>query len=1016
MRYIIFTILSLLQVYGFTQSTGDYQSKQSGNWSDIVNWQYFNGTNWVDATNYPSFNDGKITIKHNISYNISALEIDEVVINLGATLTVDNVDYFTLRKGTDVDLKIYGTLQWNKGWAGNCATWEVFKDGIANINCGGYGTGCNTWNINSGGTMNFLKVYAYLNACTINNEGTINFKPDWVGYYVRSNTPSSPGIINNKTMGVINVITAPYGFGIGSDGNNAIEKNIQLNNEGKINIADGSNLLYAGNTDGSTSFNNTGVIDVGSGAVFTNSGIFNLNGGKFTGTGKIVNTEGWRTNVASSIPSTITLDLGSGYANYFGGSAELTINGIVNILGRISNQNYSSDVARVKVSSTGIANLTSYNALYLNNAIFTNEGTFNLLPITGNTSIDLSNHSQFINNGTIKISGTATSSVFCDASTTNTFTNNRTIDISNNSNLYFNPYNYPLAVFNNTATSIIKGEGAFISESGFLNAGNIEPGNNIGQLTFNGSAQPLQNNSNLKIEIDNDGTKINNDKLIRNADIILSGKLTVLPKGDIPNNSYTIIDIGSSIITGNFSSLDLPLGYSVKVNPSTVVLNYDDDIDDDGVKNINDCAPNDASKWRTGTFYKDTDGDTYTTGSAVTICYGATTPTGYAATQKGTDCDDNDATKWRTGTFYKDTDGDTYTTGSAVTICYGATTPAGYATTQKGTDCNDNNATVHPGAPEICGNGVDEDCDGVDGVCAPTDSDGDGVPDNIDCAPNDKAKWQSATLYIDADNDGYDNGQTSVCYGTTIPSGYKSSTLGKDCNDNNAAIHPGATDICGNGIDEDCDGKDAVCAPTDSDADGVPDNTDCAPNDANKWRSAEMYIDRDRDGYDNGKEIVCYGKDIPAGYISTSKGFDCNDNDATIHPGAEEICGDGKDNNCDGKVDEGVPTNGLIAYYPLDGNAKEMLGTTQGIDGLLVGVTPASNYKGIAGKALHFEDNQHVAIPDHDVFDLNNGDYSISLWVKYQASPDGYSMILTKGGYTTPGYQWFFNYPNQNEI
>jgi hypothetical protein len=85
-------------------------------------------------------------------------------------------------------------------------------------------------------------------------------------------------------------------------------------------------------------------------------------------------------------------------------------------------------------------------------------------------------------------------------------------------------------------------------------------------------------------------------------------------------------------------------------------------------------------------------------------------------------------------------------------------------------DCNDADPSVYPGASEICGDSIDQDCDGSDKVC-PVD-------------PND----------VDNDGDGYTENQF-------------------DFDDNDPLIYPGAPEICGDGIDQDCDGLDKACVP-----------------------------------------------------------------------------------------------------------------------------------------------------------------------------------------------------------
>jgi len=233
------------------------------------------------------------------------------------------------------------------------------------------------------------------------------------------------------------------------------------------------------------------------------------------------------------------------------------------------------------------------------------------------------------------------------------------------------------------------------------------------------------------------------------------------------------------------------------------------------------------------------------------------------------DCAPLDATKWRTGSFFIDGDGDGYGTGSSVPLCYGATTPLGYSTV--GGDCKDDNSAINPAATELC-DGLDNNCNGsidegfinTDGDlmanCIDPDDDNDGALDGVDCAPLDASKWRTGSFYVDGDGDGYGSGSAvSLCYGATTPVGY--STVGGDCkddnvnihapqtyyqdtdgdtygsstttsvcsltpptgyvtrsgdcNDNNASINPGAVEVCGNNIDDNCNGRidEQPCSP-----------------------------------------------------------------------------------------------------------------------------------------------------------------------------------------------------------
>lgn len=97
--------------------------------------------------------------------------------------------------------------------------------------------------------------------------------------------------------------------------------------------------------------------------------------------------------------------------------------------------------------------------------------------------------------------------------------------------------------------------------------------------------------------------------------------------------------------------------------------------------------------------------------------------------------------------------------------------------------------------------------------------DSNGVVSNATSLTVGSAGSQNITCYKDLDNDLYGTGETTVVAGGgTCPPGYYSAShftnTSTDCNDNAASINPGGVEICGDGIDQDCNGSDLACAPT----------------------------------------------------------------------------------------------------------------------------------------------------------------------------------------------------------
>jgi len=227
-------------------------------------------------------------------------------------------------------------------------------------------------------------------------------------------------------------------------------------------------------------------------------------------------------------------------------------------------------------------------------------------------------------------------------------------------------------------------------------------------------------------------------------------------------------------------------------------------------------------------------------------------------------------------------------------------------------DCDDGDPSVNPEAEETWYDGVDSDCDGA----SDDDADGDGFDLEIDCDDSDaEVNPDAEEVYYDgvdadcdgasdddADGDGHDD----------------ASRGGTDCDDGDAAINPGAAEVFYDDEDQNCYAYDEYDADGDGwaiDGAAMPGSLgigDCDDDDLSVSPDAEETW---YDGLDSDcDEASDYDADGDGHDSDAWWGDDCDDEDPAVNPSvSDDACYDGLDADCDGSSDDDCDGDGFDA-------------------------------------------------------------------------------------------------------
>jgi hypothetical protein len=105
-----------------------------------------------------------------------------------------------------------------------------------------------------------------------------------------------------------------------------------------------------------------------------------------------------------------------------------------------------------------------------------------------------------------------------------------------------------------------------------------------------------------------------------------------------------------------------------------------------------------------------------------------------------------------------------------------------------------------------------------------------------------------------------------------------------------------------------------------------------------------------------------------------------------------------------------VPTNGLVGWWPFNGNANDESGN--GNNGVLTGVQSTSNRLGIQNSALLFNGSSSITIPHNSK--LNSDFISFSLWFNTNSKNFGSLIYKTSSSAKNEQFGCVLNYPVEN--